>query len=588
MRRTVKTVGYGGILLLTVLFLCLTACGEREEDAMLNAIFQNELIAVEQDGLWGYADRRGTMVIAAQFEDAAWQFGADGTSYVKTGGLWGFIDKKGEFLIAPQFSAVGGHFDGYGHTYVCAEGVWYFIDKTGAPASEARFDREPISVGGDRYSVLTPERDRRLVDHAGNRCGEMRFAEVCEYREELGLYVVRDAGRPASSGLGVEFWYGLMDRDGQAVTDIAYRSFTFYSGSHFVVASTGTERGIMAPDGSWILEPQSCLVRPFTATGAEGYLWLGVYAPRYNIDYGIVDPAGKRILEPTAMAPTGRSVGDAEVVTVPDPDYPREMDRMQYRFADKQGNFVNDLAFDFFSPQNNGLYVVGLDGKYGCINEDFEWVIDPIFDSIGSFSQDLAPVSKDGLGGYIDSEGRYAIELQNFSAGEFNRCGYAVVLIDGKYGVIDTAGNIVHSAQDRQVVEVFPGGNALIRRDDRYFLLDGQGELLYDLGEEKVYPRVNSHRAAFWAGEKTYLIDASGRVWVYDSLRSGNFGGVVVKDGKYGMIDDSGYLMLSLKYSEITLLGDRYAKLAESGSLRVFDCADRIMSRELYSLKRKE
>ena len=582
MGRTTKMMGYWSIILLALL-LCLTACGGREEDAMLDAIFQNELIAVEQDGLLGYANRQGTMVIPAQFEDAAWQFGADGTSYVKTGGLWGFIDKTGKFLIEPQFSAVGGHFDGYGHTYVCAEGVWYFIDKTGAPASGERFDREPIPVGGDRYSVLTPERDRRLVDHAGNLCGEMRFAEVCEYREELGLYVVSDAGRPASSGLGTEFWYGLMDRDGQAVTDIAYRSLDFYPGSNFIVASTGTERGIMAPDGSWILEPQSCLVIPFTATGAEGYLWFGVYAPKYYIDYGIVDPAGKLILEPAAMVPAERSVGDIEVVLVPDPDYPREMYCMQYRFVDKQGNFVNDLAFDYFSPQNNGLYVVGLDGKYGCINEDFEWVVDPIFDSIGSFSHDLAPVSKDGLGGYIDSEGRYAIELQNFSAGEFNLCGYAVVMIDGKYGVIDTSGNIIHPAQDGRVIAVCHDGSALIQRDDRYFLFDGQGELLYDFGEEKVYPVIGQHRAFFRAGEKAYLIDGAGRNWVYDSIQMGHLGSVVVKDGKYGLIDDNGYLMLSPQYSEITLYGKSYAAIAESSYLRVFDCVERTVGRELYS-----
>ena len=340
----------------------------------------------------------------------------------------------------------------------------------------------------------------------------------------------------------------------------------------------------MAPDGSWILEPQSCLVIPFTATGAEGYLWFGVYVPKYYIDYGIVDPAGKLILEPAAMVPAERSVGDIEVVLVPDPDYPREMYCMQYRFVDKQGNFVNDLAFDYFSPQDNGLYVVGLDGKYGCINEDFEWVVDPVFDRIGSFCHDLAPVDKDGKDGYIDSKGHYAIELQDFSAGEFTPWGYAVVSVDGKESVIDTSGDIVLSAQDGRICEVCPGGGALIQMDDRYFLLDGKGKLLYDFGEEKVRPlAMGPHRAVFLAGEKTYLINDSGQSWVYDNIQVRNFGGIVMKDGKYGLVDDSGHLMLSLEYEAILPLGNRYAEITVPDGLRVFDCVEQTMGKELYS-----
>ena len=53
---------------------------------------------------WGYIDKTGTLVIAAQFEKAL-EF-SGGYAPVKSGKGWGFIDTAGKLTITPRFEKV--------------------------------------------------------------------------------------------------------------------------------------------------------------------------------------------------------------------------------------------------------------------------------------------------------------------------------------------------------------------------------------------------------------------------------------------------------------------------------------------------
>src|SRR5215813_6246353 len=81
-------------------------------------------------------------------------------------------------------------------------------------------------------------------------------------------------------------------------------------------------------------------------------------------------------------------------------------------------------------------------GKAGYINQSGAMVITPKFDLVGSFSEDLAPVSVNNLWGYIDKAGKIVIEPRFDYASSFSK-GIARIEIDNKFGYIDKAGSYI-------------------------------------------------------------------------------------------------------------------------------------------------
>ena len=68
-------------------------------------------------------------------------------------------------------------------------------------------------------------------------------------------------------------------------------------------------------------------------------------------------------------------------------------------------------------------------GQWGLINVNTNKVISPLWDEIGEFTSfNLATVKKDGLIGYINSEGEVIIPCSWYAVSEFNKDGICTVV----------------------------------------------------------------------------------------------------------------------------------------------------------------
>ena len=85
--------------------------------------FADGYAAVKRDGLWGFLDRTGQVVLDFQYEDAL-SFGQH-LAAVRTGSFWGYISRTGELVIPAQFLAARS-FSGGSAPVQTAEG-WQFI-----------------------------------------------------------------------------------------------------------------------------------------------------------------------------------------------------------------------------------------------------------------------------------------------------------------------------------------------------------------------------------------------------------------------------------------------------------------------------
>lgn len=96
-------------------YIFLSRLGRQGIDGEFSAAgsFSNGLAAVQVDGLWGYIDATGKIVIEPQFA-AATAFSADGYAAVQNAeGLWGYIDKIGAFAIECQYTSAQPFENGY-------------------------------------------------------------------------------------------------------------------------------------------------------------------------------------------------------------------------------------------------------------------------------------------------------------------------------------------------------------------------------------------------------------------------------------------------------------------------------------------
>jgi hypothetical protein len=97
-------------------------------------------VRVEIGGKQGYIDKSGKIVINPQF-DLADEF-SQGLApvLVQLGDKWGYIDKKGKMIIDPQFDDVGLRGFSEGLAPVKIDGKWGYIDKKGRVVIKPQFD----------------------------------------------------------------------------------------------------------------------------------------------------------------------------------------------------------------------------------------------------------------------------------------------------------------------------------------------------------------------------------------------------------------------------------------------------------------
>lgn len=91
---------------------------------------------LETDGKWGFKDKQGNIVIAAQF-DYAHGF-SEGLAAVRINDNWGYIDTTNRIVIKPKFRDAKGFHEGLAAIYI--NDKWGYIDTTGRVIIKPKFE----------------------------------------------------------------------------------------------------------------------------------------------------------------------------------------------------------------------------------------------------------------------------------------------------------------------------------------------------------------------------------------------------------------------------------------------------------------
>lgn len=106
--------------------------------------------------------------------------------------------------------------------------------------------------------------------------------------------------------------------------------------------------------------------------------------------------------------------------------------------CDAQGNQICELDADEAKLFGNGNYAAACIGdKWGFIDREGEWMIDPEYDDARSFMNGFAAVCLDGKWGYIDEEGKIAVDYLFDMAGDFTEYKISVVYRDSYWSTLE-------------------------------------------------------------------------------------------------------------------------------------------------------
>jgi hypothetical protein len=412
---------------------------------------------------------------------------SEGLAGVRLNGRFGYIDRRGEFVIQPQFDRGGEFYQG--RAEIVVDGNAGVIDRTG--------------------QVIVPPRFRRAIPLTKDVIVAVEGQWRPENLENLGSMPVPGAGLYHVSGRWIR-------RPGPDLIRIS--GFDAH-GSGLVWATIRGDKsdliGLMASDGSWVIEPQysyagqllddRAIVRKQIdgvshsgAVDASGKLvvplkpWLLFYwhsgqaiaqeKPGSGQKQALVDKNGDiiggRWFDKVQRAETG------DVATVWIGDRPVGLDRA--------GNIIDHPANGrVIGRCSNGIRAVEIDGRMQIIDAAGRPTTPHLFHlgpSMKFHCDRPTSVRLNGKWGFVGPDGRLLLDPPRFDTQYDFDFTSAVVQQDGKWGIIDRLGRFT----------VEPKFDAHVgRRDGLFHMKLGDRDVWIDAnGQEKPEPTARDLPAA--------------------------------------------------------------------------------------------
>jgi hypothetical protein len=179
------------------------------------------------------------------------------------------------------------------------------------------------------------------------------------------------------------------------------------------------------------------------------------------------------------------------------------------------------LSIPSLAEENDPLFLVSVDLRFGFINKSGDMVIKPQFFEARDFSEGLAAVKNDkNKWGYINKSGKLVIDFQFALAADFSE-GLARVLVgpdmfDGLTGYIDKRGHTIieprYEIKELRMPEYgnFSEGLAVFEKDGKMGFIDKTGKVVFEPKYDIAYPFTEG-LAGVTNDMKTGFIDKSGR-----------------------------------------------------------------------------
>jgi WG containing repeat len=566
-------------------------------------------------GLCGAVNRDGTVAVRPQY-DWVGKF-RDNRAAVRHGGLYGFVDEEGREVVKPQYRIVDDY--KFGFAQVDVDGKSGLIDRDGKMVIEPKYpfieaiapDRFAVSerrqlggmIGGEDFSGIQVEHTASgavsigvsglFLGVAGARNIATDIIDMSGHRiEPLGKWSSRpfDKDDPSIHWAQRDKLWGLAHTDGSWLVEPKFEQadsisdglarVTFNGKVGFIdrtgnfaippafdkawwftpgFGRTSAERdgivGVIDKTGAWVFQTSYQQIH-FAIAYGKGLSSGTVFGWNFKKDerWGLLDVDGRVVLDadfdqPLQHCTDGRLVAlknkewfyfkgdgsplqpDGRLIDVSCSSVPPYTMQIGDKFGlvDAQMNPLTPVHFDAVVWAGPAARNVKIDSKWGRIALDGHWLIEPKFDYL---SRDVIifVASIDGKRGFMRSDSSWLIEPK-FDAARIRGTETAFVTVAGATGLL-------RLSDQSWVVPPRPGvmcdiNHAIMSQSDgTRVILSRTGETWIDVGAERVGINLD-------LGLLTFL-----------------------RDGKWGLVDTAGQVMVEPQFDEPVLFADRLRGVA--------------------------
>jgi hypothetical protein len=378
--------------------------------------------------IYGYVDAEGRVAIEPSFLDAR-EF-SEGLAAVRVADGWGYIDRDGRWRIPPRYTAAASFADGRAAVRDDRQ-LWGYVDRDGRLVVPHRFKRASMFIDGRAYGLLPDDRVASI-----DRDGRIAPSDLA--REHALLGDVSTESSRESGGSDPDPDLTLDSRR----TDRAIVAATIASNRLAVSVEVHgiTRVGYEDLAGSQVIEPAFEKGGPFIdglarvkSEGGYGFIRLdGSVAVPMEFDSALLRFSAGRTLvvrddRVWLIDASGRRVADLGPWKWPEIAAEDGFDDLE--------RYVG--VDDFFAE---GLIPWQRNGKWGYVDRDGRWAIEPRFDSAQPFHGGLASVTEGqrrGLRGSL-----------------FEPDGGRGLLIDTRGRTVRDAGDATIATPDRGLVRI--------------------------------------------------------------------------------------------------------------------------------------
>ena len=408
--------------------------------------------------------------------------------------------------------------------------------------------------------------------------------------------------------------YGLIDFDGKKITENIYNSITNidYKEGNLKVEQNGSY-GVINIKGTTILEPvyDSIMADGYyneeTKYEDAGFILRIVTDDGYR--FGYADRTGKIILD-TLYNEVSRLTevkgDDVYLITSTNGRYGLYKNNKEIL-----ANEYTDISFD----PNNNLLIVQKDQAQGVVDLegnnivpiDYDSIIiggkyidaqkgeeTVVFDSNGnnlntdiiSYNQvnDLSIViDKNNNYNIVDSSGNKKLK-ENYTYIEYFNNNYFIVTKDSKTGIIDGNGNVVINL-DYDAIQAIDGTDALQAiktNENKTDIIDSNMKIHEGIAKANVLKKENFIKVYSETEVKYY--DFSGNEVTYKSLYPNNTLYASESNGKWGLVDKSGKVVVNYDYDMVTEQNGNVFGVKKDGVWQVIDTNGELVSDNKYNL----
>ncbi|WP_343605408.1 WG repeat-containing protein [Fluviicola sp.] len=223
--------------------------------------------------------------------------------------------------------------------------------------------------------------------------------------------------------------------------------------------------------------------------------------------------------------------------------------KKKWGFIDKQNKLRIPFQYDSLAISFcEGLAGFSRGSKWGFVNKSGKEVIQPVFDEVKVFSEDLCAARKGKLWGFIDRQGKVVIDFRFKSAYTFC-CGIAVVEVAlGEYKFMDKKGEILTDYQPS--IKLYEGLARKSFPDGKVGFIDSAHQTIIPPIFDDTRQFREGLAAAKQAG-KWGFIDQSGQFVippVYHSALSfsDSLSAVSIENGKWNYINHRGEVVIQV------------------------------------------